>query len=72
LEAGACRYIKELLKNTGFEFSLRTRDIDFLIPSPRQIRKVVDMVEMLKDMGFIVKHSYPSGYIKFEHPDLII
>ena len=33
---------------------LKTRDIDFLIDNPRQIKKKVDIPELLKDLGFLI------------------
>ncbi|MCB4791882.1 MAG: nucleotidyltransferase domain-containing protein [Elusimicrobia bacterium] len=65
-------FYKEYFKNTDYDLAFRTRDIDFLIPSPSRIRKNVDIAKLLEDMGFIINRSYPSGYMKFEHPDLII
>lgn len=51
---------------------LRTRDIDFLIGRPSNIKNKVDVPELLKDLGFIVSFSGDKGFIKLDHPDLII
>ena len=51
---------------------LRTRDIDFLIPTPSRIKQKVDISRLLKDLGFIVCFRGQQGYIKLEHPELII
>lgn len=51
---------------------LRTRDIDFLIGRPSNIKNKTDIPELLKDMGFIVSFSGDKGFIKLDHPDLII
>ena len=63
---------KEYFKNTEYNFSFRTRDIDFLVPRSAQIRKKVDVVQLLGDLGFIIGRSYPAGYMRLQHPDLII
>lgn len=51
---------------------LRTRDIDFLIGSPSKIKDKIDIPELLKDLGFVVSFSGEKGFIKLDHPDLII
>lgn len=52
--------------------SIRTRDIDFLIPIPFSIDKDVDIFALIKDIGFIEAYKSSRGYIKLEHPDLTI
>ena len=52
--------------------TLRTRDIDFLIPILPKIRKSVDVPELLKDLGFVTDFKGSRGYIKLDHPDLIL
>ena len=57
----------------GFRFSaLKTRDIDFLIDKPSQIKKHIDVPELLKDLGFVVQFRGDKGYLKLDHPELII
>ena len=58
----------------GFTYSpaIRTRDIDFLVPDPNKIYGQTDVPTLLKDLGFIVSFSGSKGYIKLEHPDLLI
>ncbi len=51
---------------------LRTRDIDFLISRKTKFTKNTDLPELLKDLGFILDHSFPEGYVKLIHPELII
>jgi hypothetical protein len=50
--------------------TVRTLDIDFLIPNPRRIRKEVDIHEVLKKLDFASRVDRMSGLIKFSHPDL--
>ena len=52
--------------------TIRTRDIDFLIDKPARIKQEVDIQELLKDLGFVTIFRGREGYIKFDHPDLIL
>lgn len=52
--------------------SLKTRDLDFLIPNPRQIKVKVDIPDLLSDLGFIADFKGSEGYIQLNHPDLIL
>ena len=56
-----------------FRFSsIKTRDIDFLVDKPFQIKKHVDVPELLKDLGFVVQFKGSKGYLKLDHPELIL
>jgi hypothetical protein len=52
--------------------SLITRDIDFLIDQPHMIKVEVDIPELLKDLGFIITFKGRQGYMKLDHPELIL
>ena len=52
--------------------TIRTRDIDFLVPIPARIKKEVDIPKMLEDLGFVIEFKGSKGYIKLDHPDLIL
>lgn len=52
--------------------TLRTRDMDFLISMPNKIKQVVDIPILLKDLGFVTSFRGLRGYIKLDHPDLIV
>ena len=52
--------------------TMKTRDIDFMIDNPNRIKKDVDIPELLKDLGFVTTFKGSSGYIKLDHPDLIL
>lgn len=52
--------------------TIRTRDIDFLVPVPFRIKNKVDVEELLRDEGFVVTFSGGAGYMKLMHPDLIV
>ena len=59
---------------SGIKYSptIRTRDVDFLIPNPHGISVNVNIPELLKDLGFIIGYRGAKGYIKLEHPDLVV
>lgn len=52
--------------------TIRTRDIDFLVPVPFRIKHKVDVEELLRDEGFVVTFSGGAGYMKLMHPELIV
>jgi len=52
--------------------AIKTRDIDFLIENPAKIKQKVGIPELLKDLGFITVFKGHEGYIKLEHPDLLL
>ncbi len=52
--------------------ALKTRDIDFLIDNPAKIQYEVDIPGLLNDLGFVIVHKGSGGYIKLEHPDLLL
>lgn len=54
------------------EASLKTRDIDFLIPRPSRITHKVDIPALVKDLGFIPMFGGGKGYMKLDHPELIM
>ena len=57
--------------DTEYSSSIRTRDIDFLVPIPTKFKKKIDIPEMVKDLGFI-EDFHRKGLIRLIHPDLII
>ncbi|MBA7471156.1 hypothetical protein ES705_01725 [subsurface metagenome] len=65
-------FYKEYFAKVKYVPSIRTRDIDFLIPVPSRIQKKVDIPELVKDLGFVIGFKGPQGYIRLEHPKLFI
>lgn len=67
-------FYKDYFKETPYIdiAALKTRDIDFLVPIPPKIKKSVDVPELLKDLGFVTDFKGSKGYIKLDHPDLIL
>lgn len=52
--------------------AVKTRDIDFLVEHPTRIRKEINIPLLLEDLGFVVVYKGNKGYIKLEHPDLLL
>ena len=68
-----CLYFyKDYFSGTTYTPSIRTRDIDFLVPIPVRFSHKVDIAALLKNEGFITTFSRDGGYIRLEHPELII
>jgi len=64
-------FYRDYFSDVDYSSSIRTRDIDFLIPIPYKSKRKVDITELLKDLGFIVDFHI-KGYIRLLHPELII
>ncbi len=65
-------FYKEFFGSKEYMVSLTTRDMDLLIPQPKTIKVETDVAELLKDLGFIVGFAGSQGYIRLEHPQLIV
>lgn len=59
----------EELKNVSI---LRTRDMDFLVPSDAKFKTSVDVVALLKDLDFKKKFVGQEGYIRLVHAYLTL
>ena len=67
-------FYKEYFSNMPYidQATIRTRDIDFLIDRPAKIKHTVDIPELLKDLGFVTMLKGNKGYVKLDHPDLML
>ena len=67
-------FYKDYFSNTPFidHITIKTRDIDFLIGNPTSIKREVNIPELLKDLGFVTIFKGSKGYIKLDHPELIL
>ena len=63
---------REYFPSRAYRPSLKTRDIDLLIPEPRTVRSEADVAALLKDLGFVVGFTGTQGFIRLEHPQLIV
>jgi hypothetical protein len=63
---------REYFSSRTYAPALRTRDIDLLVPKPWILDSQVDVAELLKDLGFVVGFTGSQGYIRLEHPQLIV
>ena len=50
----------------------KTRDMDFLVDNPSKIKNEVDVPLLLEDLGFVTHFRGEKGYIRLDHPDLIL
>lgn len=68
-----CLYFyKYYFNQKNYSPDIRTRDIDFLVPLPPKFKRRVDVPLMLKELGFIIHYSGTKGYIRLDHPELIV
>lgn len=65
-------FYKDYLGDADYLVVLKTRDMDLLIPHPAALRTKTDVAELLKDIGFVVGFTGSQGYIRLEHPELIV
>jgi len=65
-------FYREYFSKIDYKPAIRTKDIDFLVPFPQKIKVKADIPDLLKDLGFVVGFKGAQGYIKLEHPDLLI
>ena len=67
-----CKYFyKDYFSDVDYSSSIRTRDIDFLVPIPFEFKGKVDIPDLLKDLGFVLDFHI-KGLIRLNHPELII
>jgi hypothetical protein len=64
-------FYRVYFSGTSYHPTIRTRDIDFLVPQPNRRAKRVDVAALLKEKGFVESFSN-SGFIQFMHPELIV
>jgi len=65
-------FYQDYFKTVKYSSSIRSRDIDFMVPGAIKVKAKVDLVELLKDLGFVVGFQGREGYIRLEQPDLAI
>ena len=65
-------FYKSYFKSRAYSTYIRTRDIDFLIPIPFKLKKSLDVFKLIEDLGFLEKYAGSQGYVKLQHPDLIV
>ena len=65
-------FYKDYFGSVRYPATIKTRDVDFLVPTPSKTKARTDIPKLLKDLGFIVGFKGSEGYIQLEHSDLII
>jgi hypothetical protein len=63
---------REYFSSPAYAPSLKTRDIDLFVPRPSVLDSQIDVADLLKDLGFVVGFTGRQGYIRLEHPQLIV
>ena len=63
---------RDYFRRIAYRPSIRTRDLDFLIPLPQRFLGKVDLHDLLQDLGFVLNFKGDAGWITFQHPDLIL
>lgn len=67
-----CLYFYRSYFSEGTFYSiLRTRDIDFLVPTPIRNLNAVDLNALLDDLGFIPQIK-AGGYVQLMHPEIML
>jgi len=64
-------FYRDYFAETDYTSSIRTRDIDFLLPRHLKFKGEIDLAELFKDLGFVIDFS-PKGAFRLVHPELII
>lgn len=65
-------FYRDYFSGVRYTPTIRTRDVDFLVPVPFRTKKRVDIADLLKEEGFITTFSGEDGYMKLMHPELIV
>lgn len=65
-------FYKDYFSDVDYRPVFKTRDMDLLIPQPATLRVKTDVAELLKDLGFVVGFTGTEGYVRLEHPELIV
>jgi len=63
---------RDYFHNAGTIPAVRTRDMDFLVPSLTKPKTKTDVPDLLKDLGFIAGLRGRAGVMILEHPELLI
>jgi len=64
-------FYRDYFARGSYQPTIRTRDIDFLVPTPIRSGLKVDVCELLREDGFVVTFNH-SGFMRLEHPEIII
>jgi hypothetical protein len=68
-----CLYFyKDFFAGLNYTPTIRTRDVDLVIPLPPKIKNEVDIPKLLENLGFVVGFIGTKGYMQLNHPDLIV
>ena len=63
---------EDFFRLDGYYPTIRTRDIDILVPVPPRIPVKVDLPSILREMDFVMELKGSRGFMQFLHPDLLL
>ena len=63
---------RDYFKGTGGPRTLRTRDLDFLVPLPSSLRKAINVPDILSQLGFVPGRRGEAGFMILQHPELLV
>lgn len=65
-------FYQEYFGDCNYAPVLKTRDMDLLILRPSGLKRKIDVATLLKDLGFVVGFTGREGYLRLEHPQLVV
>ncbi len=65
-------FYKNYFSSVLYTTSIKTRDVDFLVPSPNKLTIHADIPALSKDLGLVVYFQGAQEIIQLEHPELVI
>ncbi len=65
-------FYEDFFAGLNYTPTIRTRDIDLLVSLPPKIKTEIDVPELLADLGFIPDFIGSKGYMRLNHPELIV
>ena len=68
----ALYFYKFYFERKDYVPDIRTRDIDFLVSLPPKFKQKTDIPAVLEELGFIINFKGRGGYIRLDHPELIV
>jgi len=63
---------REYFRGVGDPGAVRTRDMDFLVPSPSVFAHKVNVPALLKELGFVSGFRGEEGAMVLQHPELLV
>jgi hypothetical protein len=65
-------FYQDMFTQGSFVPTIRTKDIDLLVPYPRNVKMTVDVPKLLESLDFEIEFNLTSKYTKFMHEDFTV